>query len=288
MGNFVNVDRKGSRIFYEADKGDPPLVYLHGFGVNHTIFSNQRRYFCDKGFGSVALDLRGCGKSSFFTNEESYTLERHVSDLEAVLQDANVRNGTFIGYSIGAMIAEKFAAEHPERVDGLVLISTSYNFAKSYARNILKRFFLASSPLIRKLLQTYNLVTTPLLSRNRHHDSDFGDGSFEDTNYLLRFLKLYSSSSIRHARVLDSFGKAVLKWTIEEDVSKIQAPTLVMQGDSDGAVPIATAFELSEMISKCEAPVILKGVCHNPLFNAPQLVTRHIEDFLQGIYNQNS
>jgi lipase len=68
----------------------------------------------------LAPDLRGRGRSA--TLPGPYGMASHVSDLLAVLDDAGARRAVLVGHSMGAYVAARLAAEHPDRVAALVLL----------------------------------------------------------------------------------------------------------------------------------------------------------------------
>ncbi len=97
MGKVKSFD--GTELYYEYSKseGDKPvLVFLHGVGANLTLWKKEVDYFKKKGYGCLAIDLRGHGNSSVPLNEESYYLPCFVKDVRKVLQKTKVDNYVFL------------------------------------------------------------------------------------------------------------------------------------------------------------------------------------------------
>ena len=97
--------------------GGPPVVMLHGFPEDHTIFLP----LADRlpGWRPILPDLRGFGLSG--KPPGGYDLETMTGDLAAVLDDAGVTGSVpVVGHDIGGMVAVAFALSRPDRVSRLV------------------------------------------------------------------------------------------------------------------------------------------------------------------------
>jgi len=65
----VNFKVEGKPVFaytadHELDPGKPTLVFVHGAGLDHSVFALQSRYFGYHGWNVLALDLPGHGRSA--------------------------------------------------------------------------------------------------------------------------------------------------------------------------------------------------------------------------------
>ena len=102
----------------------PTLVCLHGFGGAKEDFGD---YLDDlaSSWQVVAPDLRGHGDSDRPGDPEAYTLERIALDVEAVADAVGASRFALLGHSMGGMVARRVALREPQRVHGLVLMSTA-------------------------------------------------------------------------------------------------------------------------------------------------------------------
>jgi len=106
--------------------GDPALLLLHGAGNSSTAWdaelcerlAAQRRHV-------IRLDSREAGKSARAATPGTYSLHDLAADVVACLDALELPAATLAGVSQGGMTAQIVAVEHPDRVDGLVLISTT-------------------------------------------------------------------------------------------------------------------------------------------------------------------
>ncbi|MEW5912175.1 MAG: alpha/beta hydrolase [Thermodesulfobacteriota bacterium] len=99
--------------------GEPPVLALHGLSANCRCWdtvaaavSPLRRL--------LAVDLRGRGRSD--KPAHGYSLEHHVRDMEAVLDQLGQARVALLGHSLGAYIALALAAHSPQRVERLILM----------------------------------------------------------------------------------------------------------------------------------------------------------------------
>ncbi len=106
--------------------GDPALLLLHGLGSSMLVWHEEMcAGFADRGFFVLRMDHRDSGLSTVLADGARYTLEDMAGDAFAVLDAAGCDRAIVCGYSLGGMVAQVAAASFPERVAGLVSISSN-------------------------------------------------------------------------------------------------------------------------------------------------------------------
>ena len=116
------ADNSGVRIHYEVDGAGPPLVLQHGFTQCLKDWSECGYVAALRPvYRLILVDARGHGGSDKPHDEASYTLDRRVADVTAVLDSVGVEKAHFWGYSMGGYIGFGMARYAPERVDALVI-----------------------------------------------------------------------------------------------------------------------------------------------------------------------
>src|SRR5437763_4462805 len=109
----------GGRKF---DSSQPTIVLLHGAGLDHTTWALHSRWFAHHGYGVLAPDLPGHGRSS----GAPLPAIADMADWTAALLDAaGATKARLVGHSMGSLIALETAARHPARVSALSLIGTA-------------------------------------------------------------------------------------------------------------------------------------------------------------------
>ena len=109
----------GGRDF---DASLPAVVFLHGAGFDHTTWALHSRWFSHHGYGVLAPDLPGHGRSS---GTALPTIADMADWTAALLDAAGVSKARLVGHSMGSLIALETAARHPAKVSGLSLIGTA-------------------------------------------------------------------------------------------------------------------------------------------------------------------
>jgi pimeloyl-ACP methyl ester carboxylesterase len=114
-GGALHVARAGP----PADAAECVVLAAHGITASLMTWQSVARELDDR-ICLLAPDLRGRGRSA--TLPGPYGMVAHVADLIAVLDHVGTRSAVLMGHSMGAYIAARLAADHPERAAGLVLL----------------------------------------------------------------------------------------------------------------------------------------------------------------------
>src|SRR5918999_794775 len=97
----------------------PTMLFVHGAGMDHTVWALQARYFAHRGRGVLAVDLPGHGRSA----GPALGSIREIADwLASLIEAAGVDRAALAGHSMGALAALDCAARYPERVRALALL----------------------------------------------------------------------------------------------------------------------------------------------------------------------
>src|SRR6478752_9596459 len=106
----------------EFDRSQPAVVLLHGAGFDHSTWALQSRWFAHHGFGVLAPDLPGHGRSA---GAPLATIADMADWTAALLDAAGAAKARLVGHSMGSLIALETAARHPAKVSALSLIGTA-------------------------------------------------------------------------------------------------------------------------------------------------------------------
>ncbi len=102
---------------WHAHAAGTPVVAIHGITANHRSFSSLARRLAAP---VLAMDLRGRGGSRGLPGP--YGLVQHAEDVAAAIAAAGLARAIVVGHSMGAYVAVRLAAAHPELVESLVLV----------------------------------------------------------------------------------------------------------------------------------------------------------------------
>lgn len=109
----------GNRPFRDHQ---PVLVFLHGAGMDHSVWLLQSRYFAHHGYSVLAVDLPGHGRSA---GEALESIPALADWTVALVDAAAVEQVALVGHSMGSLVALETAARHPTRVRALALLGTA-------------------------------------------------------------------------------------------------------------------------------------------------------------------
>jgi pimeloyl-ACP methyl ester carboxylesterase len=239
-----------------------PLLLVNGLGGNLEMWEPFRRKLTDR--PTIAYDAPGTGGSSTPLRPRSI---RQLADLARHLLDHfRVGEVDVLGYSFGGTVAQELARAEPERVRRLVLAATTCGWG---------------APLPNPL------AVGALMSPARYY---FGDLGHEITRLAFGDpddIELRWCNAARERRPPSVIGYlwqtlAVASWSSHAWLPELDQPTLVLAGEHDRAVPIATAKLLVGRIRRSRL-VVLAGAGHSFLLandarTAAQVVSRFLSE----------
>jgi pimeloyl-ACP methyl ester carboxylesterase len=123
----MKLSVNGAEVFVatggrEFDQSLPAVVFIHGAGFDHSSWALHTRWFAHHGFGVLAPDLPGHGRS---TGPSLSSIAEMANWTAALLDAAGASRAHLIGHSMGSLISLETAARHPGKVSALSLIGTA-------------------------------------------------------------------------------------------------------------------------------------------------------------------
>ncbi len=106
-----------------SGKGKEPLVLLHGFMENNTIWSDMEKYLADD-FSLIKIDLPGHGKSGMYG--EIHTMELMAGEVQKVTTHLNLPQFHLLGHSMGGYTSLAFAGQFADSLKSLTLFFSSF------------------------------------------------------------------------------------------------------------------------------------------------------------------
>ncbi len=100
----------------------PTVVFVHGSGLDHSVWLLQSRYFAHHGHNVLAVDLPGHGRSQ---GEPLSSIEAMADWIPQLLDTAGVKTAAVVGHSMGALVTLEVAARHPDRIGSVALLGIS-------------------------------------------------------------------------------------------------------------------------------------------------------------------
>src|SRR5918996_3679898 len=112
----------GLEIAYYDSGAGTPIVFLHSFGHNKTLWFPQLTHFLERGYRVVAPDMPGHGDSTF--DRSHHTVDGIAQSYVQLFDKLGLTRVILVGISMGGYVALRMWARKPDVIAGLVLSNT--------------------------------------------------------------------------------------------------------------------------------------------------------------------
>ena len=100
----------------------PAIIFLHGAGMDHTVWNLQSRYFAHRNYSVLAIDFPGNGRSD---GKCLKSIEEMSDWIPNLIESAGLKFAILVGHSMGALVALDCADRHSKLIMGICLIGVS-------------------------------------------------------------------------------------------------------------------------------------------------------------------
>lgn len=252
--------REGCEIRYWLSRTDAQawLIFLHGACADHRMFLDQLPAVSGS-YNVLLWDARGHGLSR---PAAAYSADLLVDDLLAILDQEGCEHVTLIGQSAGGNLAQGFVRVHPDRVERLLIIGSTWNTQKL---GFGERLALKSAPAVLALYPWKSLVEqSATATALKPHVREYARECFN---------ALGKQEFIRNFTGVEGFLH-------EDEGYRIGKPILLLHGDQDGTGNIcAVAPRFAAAEPQCRYEVI-EGAGHAANMDNPDAVNKLLLEFL--------
>jgi pimeloyl-ACP methyl ester carboxylesterase len=246
----------GGRAF---DPALPAAVFLHGAGLDHTVWALLARWFAHRGFAVLAPDLPGHGRSQ---GEPLASIAEMADWTAALIAAAGAGKATVIGHSMGALIALETAARHAGRVAALGLVGAA-----------------AAIPVARDLLgaaQADDHAAIDMVDIWGHGFRAGLGGSLAPGLWMLgggmRLLERARPGVLStDLAACNAYGGGLAA------AARVTVPTVLVLGERDLMTPARAGQELAAALPSARV-VVLKGAGHMLMSERPDEVLAALKD----------
>ncbi len=259
------------------DGQGPPLLFVHGFPLDHTMWNQQIEEF-SKDYHVIAPDLRGFGASGL--GSEPVSMARLADDLAVMLSELQVtRPVVFCGLSMGGYIAWQFWARHSDRLDKLILCDTraaadSATAAQGRRETAMRILSEGAGELIEGML--------PKLFANATDSAPATDNTNATDNSVPKLVqatrRVMESTSPR--TVAAALLAMAARPNIEPRLAEISVSTLLLCGEHDLITPVDEMQQVAAAMPHAQFEEI-SGAGHMAPMEQPAAVNRAIREFLE-------
>jgi pimeloyl-ACP methyl ester carboxylesterase len=263
-----------------------PIVFVHGLGGSHLNWCLIGPQLA-AGRRAVALDLHGFGLTP--GTRGTSTVERNARLLDRFVREVTGTPVILVGNSMGGLISIMRASAAPDTVRGLVLIDPALPPSqRAPDRQVASQFLTFALPGLGELyVRSVMSRRPPQLAVQRLIELCFADPSRADPAMLTASIALaaerqnqdhaYSAAFLAASRsLMRVVGQRRRYW---EMMASVQAPVLLIGGEADRLVPVASLRQAAARNPRWET-VIWPGVGHTPQLEVPDDVIGTLRDWL--------
>jgi 3-oxoadipate enol-lactonase len=250
-------------LHYEVEGDGSPLLLLHGLGGNlHTwdadtpVFARHHRV--------LRPDLRGCGASD--KPPGPYSPALFARDLDALCAAVGVEPVHVVGISMGGVVAQRFALDHPSRVRSLVLVSTSSEVGA------------ASTAAWRRLADM--IERRGFDTRSADASRAFSPGFAAQHPEMVA--ELGRRNSLNDPRSYAAAARAMSDYNWTAELVRLAVPTLVLQGLEDQLTPPGGSVKMARVLPRARL-LLIPGAGHNLPMEQPEVFRNSVLAFVAGV-----
>ena len=259
-----------TRYLHAGDENSPPLILLHGSGGHAEAYVRNLEAHADH-FSTWSIDMLGHG----YTDKPGHPLEiRHYVDhLLAFLDAIGVERAHLSGESLGGWVVSRVAADHPAKVDRLVLNTAGGSQADP---EVMKRIITLSMAAAEN--PTWETVQARIkwlmADKSKSYDDLVASRQrvYRQPGFVaaMRDIMALQDPEIRARNLMST-----------NDYGSITAPTLVLWTSDDPTADVTEGRRIASMIPGARFEV-MAGCGHWPQYEDTKTFDRLHIDFLLG------
>ena len=267
---YLDAGGVRTRYLHAGDPAAPVLVFLHGSGGHAEAYIRNLEAHAEH-FSTYSIDMLGHG----YTDKPGHPLEiaHYMNHLAAVLDSLGVDKAHISGESLGGWVASRFAVDHADRVDRLVLNTAGGSQADP---EVMKRIITLSMAAAEN--PTWETVQARIKWLMADKTKDYDDivasrqRVYRQPGFAaaMRDIMALQDPEIRARNLLKA-----------RDYGAIAAPTLVVWTSDDPTADVAEGRRIASMILGARFEV-MAGCGHWPQYEDPKTFDRLHLDFLLG------
>jgi 3-oxoadipate enol-lactonase len=257
----------GVEIAYYDSGAGAPIVFLHSFGHNKTLWFPQLTHFLERGYRVVAPDMPGHGDSAF--DPSRHTVDAIAQSFIELCDTLGLRRTIVTGISMGGYVALRMWARRPGLIAGLVLSNTK---AERDSEEIVARRRTQIAAIREHGLAAFIETGAP---------RRLSPKTLEQRPWVLDAIKMmnFTVSADVNAATLEAMAAK------EDDtatLATIDVPALITSGSDDIFIPKTSAGVLKDGIRNSRLHVI-QDTGHVSNLENPTDYNRVMEDFLTSL-----
>ncbi|MBE0626055.1 MAG: alpha/beta hydrolase [Burkholderiales bacterium] len=244
----------------------PTVVFVHGAEHDHSVWILQSRYLAHHGYGVLAVDLPGHGRSA---GAALASIEDMAAWLIAAQDAAGVEQAVVVGHSMGALVTLECAAHYPGRIAKIALLGMAYPMKVSAELLDATR---DNEPLAQDMVNIWSH------SAYAHYPSNPGPG-FWILGENLRLMQR-QKPGVMHV----DFSACNAYAGGASAAANVRCPALFLLARRDSMTPMRAAQTFANSVTNTDTNVriaVIDGSGHNMMGEKPDEVLEALRAFLK-------
>lgn len=278
--------------YREGGRGSRQLLLIHG-NMSSSLHFEPLMQSLEEDFKIYAVDLRGFGHSSYHCRFDD--LKTLSEDLEIFMDTLRLKEVDLLGWSTGGGIAMHLAASRPDLVKSLILMeSVGIKGYPIFEKDQMGQPILSKPLLTKDAIEKDPIQVLPVNEAIKNKDKAFFTSLWNMLIYNVgntpnpSDYDRYNDEILKQRNLVD-IDYALTRFNISHDfngfvegtgeISSIQCPVLIFQGENDLVVPMEMAKSIEENLKADVEFCLLKNCGHNPMVDALNEVVEKIKVF---------
>ena len=242
------------------------IVLLHGFGGDKDIYVNFAKQLVND-YDIIIPDIIGFGDSSH-PKDLNYAPIEQVKRLQQFCTALQLKSFHLLGNSMGGQLATLYAKNFSSEVKSLVLVAPSGVWSADQTEIIQTIQRGKKNPLIAYSLAEYQEIMAL--------------GMKHPPKVPKVFLTVLAKERINNADVEVEIFQALLDSNIEEDLTLLTLPILLLSGEEDKIISQESLKKLKVLLPHAKSEVILDAA-HVPTYEEPKIAATLLKNFLKAL-----
>ena len=247
--------KDGTQIYYKDWSSGQPVVFSHGWPLNADAWESQMVFLAQHGYRCIAHDRRGHGRSSQPWNGND--MDTYADDMAELMNALDLKDAILIGHSTGGGEVARYIGRHgTSRVAKTVLMSSVIPLmlkSKTNPEGVpMEKFDEIRAGVTADRSQFFQDLTIPFYGANRK-DHKVTQGTRDAF-----WVQAMQGGLWNEIACIKAFSET----DFNEDLKKFDVPTLIIHGDDDQIVPIATTSSLAVKLIRNATIKIYPGGSH--------------------------
>src|SRR5579863_2411854 len=273
---YVNVGKEASanvELYYEDHGSGPAVILIHGYPLSGASWERQLPVLLESGHRVITYDRRGFGKSS--QPSSGYNYDTFAADLHALISHLHIRDFALVGFSMGGGEVARYIGKYGSAaVSKAVIIGGVPPYLLKTPDNP-EGVDASVFEQIQKAVAADRYVFFSEFFKNFYNTDKLLGKRISEQALQASWNVAASASPIASVSCVPTWHE-----DFRSDVAKINVPTLVIHGEADRIVPIASAGQRTAKLVKGARLVTIKEGPHAVGWTHAEEVNRELIEFL--------